>query len=141
MELIQYTNNLDSLFLKYYERSDLNRYMNKGKYFWLSLFGIYHSDFYVFCDDKNIAGCILIRAKLSKSLKKEKWIYDVFIFPEYRGKGLSKEMMMLALDKCSTDVQLSVSNDNIVALNLYRRIGFYPIGSRNNEVIMRYDKI
>lgn len=143
VELIRYNSHQhESLLLQYVSRMDFERYENKGKYRLLSLLGIYHSDFYVLVDKREVIGFILIRTKLSRKYPKASWIYDVFVKPEYRGKGYSKELMRLAFDKCTyPQVYLYVHKDNMVALNLYQRMGFYEVGIMNDEKLLRYDKV
>ena len=132
----------ESVLRDYYSRKDLDRYTNKGKYRVLSLLGIYHSDFYVLYNNGTVVGCILVRTKLSKACKKESWIYDVFILPDYRGKGYSKVMMQMAFEKCKyPTMYLYVRKDNHVAINLYKRIGMYEVEAQDVKMIMRYDKV
>ena len=142
MESIKYNKQYESLLLQYISRKDLDRYENKGKYRLLSLLGIYHSDFYVLVDKREVIGFVLIRTKLSRKYPKASWIYDVFVKPEYRGKGYSKELMRLAIAKCTyPHVYLYVHENNTVALNLYKRIGFYEVGELKEEKLLRYDKV
>lgn len=143
MELVRYNKQQhESLLLHYVSRRDLDRYENNGKYRLLSLLGIYHSDFYVLVNKQEIIGFILIRTKLSKTYPKASWIYDVFIVPEHRGKGYSKQLMQLAIDKCTyPHVYLYVHENNTVALGLYERMGFYEVGKLKDEKLLRYDKV
>ena len=142
MGLILYSDKFESVFRKYYTERDIARYTNKGKYSFLSAIGVYHSDYYIFVKNDDVLGCIVVRKKLTRKLRMECWIYDVFIIPKYRGLGLGKELLNNALALCdSSAVYLSVSKDNVVAINLYKRIGFYQYGTHKNELIMRYDKL
>lgn len=143
IKLVPYDNQQhESVMLQYYSIKDLNRYTNKGKYYLLSLLGIYYSDYYILENNHTPVGCILIRKKMSLKYPKASWIYDVFIMPEYRGKGYSKELMRLAFDKCTyPQVYLYVHKDNTTALRLYERMGFYEVGILNDEKLLRYDKV
>ena len=142
MELVLYSPKYKSLLIDYMSEADLKRYTNKEKYFVLSLFGIYHSDLYLCWNENKVVGCICIKKKLSKGLKREFWIYDVFVLPEYRGQGYSKEMMNLAIEKCKGSyVSLYVHRENIVALGLYKKIGFKEEGQKNEMIKMRYSKV
>ena len=143
LELLKYNDKQhESILRDYYSRKDLDRYTNKGIYCVLSLLGIYHSDFYVLSDNGTVVGCILVRTKLSKACKRESWIYDVFILQDYRGKGYGKEMMLMAFEKCKyPTVYLNVLKDNNLAINMYKRLGMREIGTTDEEIIMRYDKV
>jgi GNAT superfamily N-acetyltransferase len=55
-------------------------------------------------------------------------IHDVFVLKTHRGKGIGRRLMQAAVDEaekrsCSR-VTLEVRQDNVVAQNLYRSIGF-----------------
>ena len=142
MDLVLYSLKYKSLLLDYMSEADLKRYTNQGKYSVLSLLGIYHSDLYLCLNGNKVVGCICVRNKLSKRCKREFWIYDVLILPEYRGQGYSKEMMKLAIEKCKgTYVSLYVYCDNKVALGLYKKIGFKEEGQKNEMILMRYSKV
>ncbi|WP_172635091.1 GNAT family N-acetyltransferase [Sphaerochaeta pleomorpha] len=54
-------------------------------------------------------------------------LYGIGITPQYRGKGMGKQLLSLALDLVFEKIQiayLDVDSDNPIALSLYRRIGF-----------------
>ncbi len=141
IELIPYSNKYAPYLDKCVPARYIKRYLNRGIYHVLSLLQIYHSDFYVYKVENEIVGCILIRTKRDKHFHKTYWIYSVLIFPEYRGKGYSKELMRLAIEKCDAScVYLCVNKENITAINLYHQIGFHKVGDRNDDNLMRYDK-
>lgn len=55
-------------------------------------------------------------------------IEDVFVSPDYQGKGIGKKMMHFAINKAielgSSQIELSAIEWNKRALQLYRRVGF-----------------
>ena len=141
-KLIPYSNEYAHFLNKCVPTRYIKRYMNRGIYHAMSILQIYHSDFFLYKVGSNIVGCILIRSKIDKCLHKTYWIYSVLIFPEYRGKGYSKELMRLAIEKISSStVFLYVNKANEVAINLYLQIGFKEVDTHGEEILMRYDKI
>lgn len=59
-------------------------------------------------------------------------IVNVGVLKEYRGKGLGKQLMIYLLNlliaKGYNDVNLKVSSDNLIALKMYKSLGFEIIG-------------
>lgn len=51
------------------------------------------------------------------------FLYDFEVYPEFRGKGYSKEMLQYLIDQYDLK-QLFVKPDNTVAINLYKKYGF-----------------
>ncbi|WP_353123716.1 GNAT family N-acetyltransferase, partial [Dysgonomonas capnocytophagoides] len=55
-------------------------------------------------------------------------IHDLIVLPAYRGKDIGclllKEIINIANDKKCSRITLEVRNDNLVAQNLYKKIGF-----------------
>jgi ribosomal protein S18 acetylase RimI-like enzyme len=76
------------------------------------------------CDsnDKNIL------YKLTHEPFVDGWIGELYVKPEYRGRGLGKELINKAKqffkDKGCRFVRLQVMNDNIESLNIYKKLGF-----------------
>ena len=143
IELVQYDNKQhERIMLQYYSKNDLSRDTNKGKYCLLSLLGVYHSDYYILEDNHALIGCVLIRRKISLKYPNSSWIYDVFILPDYRGKGYGKALMRLAIVKCSKKkILIYVRDDNTSAINLYIRAGFREIAMDNGHKLLQYDKV
>ncbi len=70
------------------------------------------------------------------------WIEDIYILPEFRGKGLASEFINSVKEKYPDFViRLEVEDDNINALSVYKKCGFTRlpysemifIGGKNNE--------
>ena len=51
------------------------------------------------------------------------FLYDFVVYPEFRGKGYSKEMLQHMIDNYDLK-QLYVDQDNTIAINLYKKFGF-----------------
>lgn len=61
----------------------------------------------------------------------------------FRGKGLGNKLMELAKEKSAVlgikRLYLKVRNDNIPALNLYKKHGFSEVGYQDNFILMQLD--
>jgi ribosomal protein S18 acetylase RimI-like enzyme len=68
------------------------------------------------------------------------FLYDFEVYPEYRGKGYSKEMLQFMIDKYDLK-QLYVQQDNTVAVNLYKKLGFKVDGEVEDNGKPAYDMI
>ena len=68
------------------------------------------------------------------------FLYDFEVYPEYRGKGYSKEMLQFMIDKYDLK-QLYVHQDNTVAVNLYKKFGFKVEGEVEDSGKPAYDMI
>jgi ribosomal protein S18 acetylase RimI-like enzyme len=65
-------------------------------------------------------------------LGKDAFVDELYLLPEYRGKGLGKLAMAFLEEQCRAlrvrALHLEVSRDNQAALGLYRRFGFEERG-------------
>ena len=62
-------------------------------------------------------------------------IHNLFICDELRGRGLGKILFKQAIQMLSAEVEnlyLEVSEDNNIAIALYKSLGFEEIGARKN---------
>ena len=62
-------------------------------------------------------------------------IHNLFICNELRGKGVGKILLKQAIQMMSAEVEnlyLEVSEDNNIAIALYKSLGFEEIGERKN---------
>lgn len=66
-------------------------------------------------------------------------ITNVAVLPEYRNKGIGSKLIekMVEICKCSeiSQMTLEVRVTNSPAINLYRKFGFIPVGSRPNYYV------
>ncbi len=66
-------------------------------------------------------------------------VNQLFILPEYQGKGVGEACMMLIIEdarKKSLPVRLRVVKVNVRAVAFYRRLGFRIIGGSDTHVLM-----
>ena len=77
--------------------------------------------------DGNVAGM----TRLDKFDDGIGMIHNVFIYPEYRGRGLSKQMMYVVEEKAREFgyrfIRLDTGGFNVAAQSLYRKLGYYEI--------------
>lgn len=114
---------------KYFNRYTNSSFIYKTLYF----LGIYRNYLYILVKGKNqVLGSIVFRRKISLKDFLFKWfIYGVAIKEEQRGKGygnilLEKSIEYLKLREIS-NVYLKVDSENLSAINLYKKFGFYQV--------------
>lgn len=144
MILRPYTNKDFQLLNQYFPAVEIGKYTNKGRYKFLSLLGFYKSHFMVLIDNEQLIGCGVLRHKWSREVRnKGWWFYAIWINPIYRGKGygffLMQELLSEVKMKKIKQVGLTVDEDNKIARNLYKKIGFVEIGKNKQQIIMQYD--
>ena len=73
-------------------------------------------------------------------MKNEFWFYGIEVFKEKRGEGfgkiLLKEMIQLTNKMGIKKIFLKVDEENIVAVNLYKQVGFVQIDIIKNNILM-----
>ena len=129
---------------QYFPKKEIDKYMNRGRYGILSLFGIYKSHFYLLQDSSDVIGCGVIRRKWSRDTKRfGYWLYAIWIHPEFRGKGYGVVLMEHLFDELRMrnvkKVYLTVDNTNTIASNLYKKLGFVEIKQNKQYIVMQYD--
>ena len=62
-------------------------------------------------------------ASVCGTLDDAAFLYDFIVYPEFRGKGYSKEMLQFMIDNYDIK-QLYVKKTNTIAVNLYKKFGF-----------------
>ena len=60
------------------------------------------------------------------------FIYNIFVYPKYRGKGFGKRLTRDAIEKYN-GIDLTVDKTNYRAIQLYKGFGFYIVGEGNTE--------
>lgn len=84
---------------------------------------------YLYLIDNKEIGCI--------EIKKSYAVLDIinlFIEESYRQKGYASELInyVIKSNKDINEIMLEVKENNISALNLYKKLGFKKIGERKN---------
>lgn len=122
----------------WYIQKYIDKYTNKGVWRVLSLLGVCHSDLYMLIHEREVVGIVRIVSRSFGKYHDGQWIENVQILPGYQGKGYSKELMRLAIEKCrGKRVYLKVGNDNIIARHLYEHVGFEDVEVGKDERVMR----
>ena len=83
--------------------------------------------FFAYATDMNVGVC-----KTEVIAKDVMCLYDIQIFDEYRGCGYGTEMLKAVLDELSKTYSraiLHVSKENVIACNLYEKLGFRIVRS------------
>ena len=128
----------------YFSRREVNRYINKGIFFPLSLLNLYKCFFRLLIDGEQLIGTGVIRWKYSRDTKCFGWwLYAIWIKPDFRGKGLGMVLMEKLFnelrEKHIKRVYLTVHNNNSIAINLYNKLGFITIKENSTYRVMRYE--
>ena len=74
---------------------------------------------------KKLVGYVFVYCKG----KNEGFIFNLFVFPEYRGHNLGKMLAKYAVALGGRD--LTVGKDNEVAIDIYEKLGFEVVGEGN----------
>ncbi len=141
------------MILRYYEHKDkeqvvnqvvkntyLQKYLNKGfPWIVLAILGIQKNQFMVLEENGQIVAAGCIRRKFQ-----EIWLYGIEVRKDMRGKGFGKELMLQLLTYVEQhykqkSVRLTVARDNMVAVNLYKKLGFQMMGEKNEYFTMQYN--
>ena len=87
-------------------------------------------------------------ARLDKFAKDIGNVHQVFIYPEFRGNGYSKQLMYVLEERARkfgySYLRLDTGGFNVVAQNLYRKLGyveierFTPVSGLENEKTRQY---
>lgn len=95
--------------------------------------------FFALDDDGQMIGMIGCYKEPSAKLQHIANIVSFYIKPEFRGKGLGKEMLKTAIDFAKTKlevqkVQLGVITTQKPAFGLYKSVGFVKIGEQKMAI-------
>ena len=90
---------------------------------------------YVWLNDKQVVGYINVEEKDDDY----KWIQAFEIYQPYKGHGLSKQILGVAVRELGA-TNLSVSKNNEVAIRLYKSYGFKTYKSTDSMYFMSRDK-
>ncbi|MGD8189650.1 N-acetyltransferase family protein [Brevibacillus ginsengisoli] len=94
-----------------------------------------------FQEDRLISVATFVRESKFKFQHKGT-IFGVYTTPTHRGQGVAKKLMQSLLDKISQSegleqVNLTVNAQNVIAIALYRSLGFEVFGTEKNA--MKYE--
>ncbi len=90
------------------------------------------SEEYAMCYMMEYDGKVAGYALLAKTFSQEAgglviWIEEIYTKPEYRGRGLGKELFTFLRENLTDGIKrlrLEVESDNIKAISLYERMGY-----------------
>ena len=91
---------------------------------------------YVWLDDQDIVGLINVEEKDDDY----KWIISFEIFGKYKGHGLSKQILKVAVNDLGT-THLSVNKSNQIAYKLYKSYGFKTYKETEKMYFMSIRKV
>ena len=94
-----------------------------------------HTKGYIWLNDKQVVGYVNVEEKDDDS----KWIQALEIYAPYKGHGLSKQMLGIAVGELGA-TELSVSKNNEVAIKLYKSYGFKTYKSTDTMYFMSRNK-
>lgn len=94
-----------------------------------------HTKGYIWINDKQVVGYVNVEEKDDDS----KWIQALEIYAPYKGHGLSKQMLGIAVGELGA-TELSVSKNNEVAIKLYKSYGFKTYKSTDTMYFMSRNK-
>ena len=70
------------------------------------------------------------------------FINNVSIIKNYMGKGIAANLLNMSIDYAKqnniVEVKLEVSNNNIAAILLYKKIGFVDLSYKGEFIVMKY---
>jgi ribosomal protein S18 acetylase RimI-like enzyme len=92
--------------------------------------------FVAIMDDKLIGWCDI--SSMHRDVQKHCGSLGIGVLDGYRGMGVGEALMLAALDKAKhkglTRVELTVRENNTMALELYKKLGFVIEGLQHNAV-------
>tara|TARA_B100000315_G_scaffold51735_1_gene46157 strand:+ start:32 stop:526 length:495 start_codon:yes stop_codon:yes gene_type:complete len=109
---------------------------------WKNKFGKKERFIFLYYYDKKVVGMTRVSFELSEKIRHIANVYEVYVKPEYRGKGISSELMKFALKFIKSKrkikkISLYVSTSRLLALKLYKKFGFKIVGELKREVKIR----
>ncbi|MDX1950315.1 MAG: ribosomal protein S18-alanine N-acetyltransferase [Rickettsiales bacterium] len=82
-------------------------------------------------DGDNLTGFLIFR-----NLGRETEVIDLGVHPDFRKLGIAQKLLARLEEYSkkanSKEIQLEVRDDNVPAINLYRKLGFIKVGIREN---------
>ena len=93
--------------------------------------------FFSYIDNSPVAYCQVIHKPESVNFNSGAKINAISVLPERRGQGLGRELLVEVITTLQKDVNikniyLDVVKDNVIAVNLYKEVGFEKVGELKN---------
>jgi len=93
--------------------------------------------FFGYEDNTPVAYCQVIHKPESVNFNSGAKINAISVLPERRGQGLGRELLVEVITTLQKDVNikniyLDVVKDNVIAVNLYKEVGFEKVGELKN---------
>jgi ribosomal protein S18 acetylase RimI-like enzyme len=101
---------------------------------------LYANAYFILCNtnDKSVVGLIAFYANDFET--SVAYLSIIFVNQEYQGHGIAKNMIKMMFDKLKElnfiEILLEVHQENASAINMYENIGFTPIKSNGEFIIM-----
>lgn len=94
--------------------------------------------------ERRVVGILIIMFESGIKLAHIANIFSVYVKKEYRGKGISTELMREALKliesrKGTRKINLHVTTNQLPAINLYKKFGFKIVGELKKELKIKND--
>lgn len=112
------------------------RQMPEGKFLdWMSPSDVFPEKFVLAgFDGDRILGTVAFRREDSEKERHRGWIWSVYVRPEYRGQGFSKQLMQGLIEECRIFdglemLVLTVAATQTSARALYISLGFFRVGT------------
>ncbi|RLQ96723.1 GNAT family N-acetyltransferase [Falsibacillus albus] len=91
-----------------------------------------------FSDGKLVSVVTFVR-EMAPKLHHKASIFAVYTSPEYRGKGIARQLFLELLEKVKgfkglEQLHLTVVSDNLAAIHLYKSLGFEKFGTEKNAM-------
>lgn len=93
--------------------------------------------FFGYQENIPVAYCQVIHKTESANFSSGAKINSIAVLPESRGQGLGKELLQEVVDTLRKNeniknIYLDVVKDNVIAVNLYKEVGFEKVGELKN---------
>jgi len=93
-------------------------------------------------EKERLVGIIGFIRETRRKKQHKGWIWGMFVYPEYQGKGIGKALLTACLERAAQldgleKVLLSVTSTAAAALSLYQALGFEAYGTERRAMIWR----
>jgi len=89
--------------------------------------------------EKKLVGMVGFIRRSKKKVRHKSFLWGVFVYPEFRGQGIGKQLMEETILRASRlegleKINLSVTDASAKALALYRQLGFVEYGRERKSM-------